>query len=114
MISDNNVPVQPGGETKQLDELDRVFIQISDERNKFTTGDFQLKKPKGYFMTYFKRAQGALYQRGNANGKEDYWEASASVSKGRFGRNLIQGIEGNQGPYRLTGSEKTILDVSQS
>lgn len=105
MISDNNVPVQPGGETKQLDELDRVFIQISDERNKFTAGDFQLKKPQGYFMTYFKRAQGGLYQRGDGNGKEDYWEASASVSKGRFGRNLIQGIEGNQGPYRLTGSE---------
>lgn len=105
MISDNNVPIQPGGETKQLDELDRIFIQVNDAKNKLTAGDFQLNKPQGYFLTYFKRAQGTLYQRGQESKGEDYWEASASVSKGRFARNVIQGIEGNQGPYRLSGAE---------
>jgi hypothetical protein len=105
MVSDNNVPVQPGGDTRQAEDFDRIFIQLFDEKNKLTAGDFQLKKPSGYFLNYFKRAQGALFQHGEADGNSDFVEASASVSKGRFGRNVIQGIEGNQGPYRLTGSE---------
>jgi len=105
MVSDSNIPVQPGGDTRQVEDLDRVFIQLSDKSQRLTAGDFQLKRPAGYFMSYFKRAQGLLFQRGQEGGKTDYTEASASISKGRFARNLIQGIEGNQGPYRLSGSE---------
>ena len=105
MVSDSNIPVQPGGDTRQVEDLDRVFIQLFDKNNRLTAGDFQLKRPQGYFLSYFKRAQGLLYQRGQEGGKSDYMEASASISKGRFGRNVIQGIEGNQGPYRLSGNE---------
>ena len=58
-------------------------------------------------LKYHKRGQGIHLKNkiiGNNNIEIDV-ENSASISKGKFGRNVIQGIEGNQGPYRLFGNE---------
>lgn len=112
-ITDDNIPIQPNGNTRQLQDFDRIFIQIFDESSKLIAGDFILRKPEGYFVNYFKRAQGAYFEKKETskNGKLFSVEASASVSKGRFARNVIQGIEGNQGPYRLVGAENEIFIV---
>jgi len=114
-IADDNIPIQPQGNTQQLQDFDQVFIQVYDERTKLIAGDFQIKRPRGYFMNYAKRAQGAyLYSKSrDINGKQTFIESevSASISKGRFGRNQIQGIEGNQGPYRLFGNDGEVFIV---
>jgi len=116
-VTDDNIPIQPQGNTQQLQDFDQVFIQIYDDNNKLIAGDFILKKPQGYFMQYFKRAQGAYALATNPvelkNGQKAKLsvEASASVSKGRFARNQIQGIEGNQGPYRLQGADNELFII---
>ena len=112
-ITDDNIPIQPSGNTQQLQDFDQVFIQLSDEKTKLIAGDFQLRKPTGYFLNYFKRAQGlyALSEMKLENGKSLSVEASASVSKGRFARNFIQGVEGNQGPYRLRGADNELFII---
>lgn len=116
-VTDDNIPIQPQGNTQQLQDFDQVFIQIYDDNNKLIAGDFILKKPQGYFMQYFKRAQGAYVLSENSlelnNGEKAKLsvEASASISKGRFARNQIQGIEGNQGPYRLQGADNELFII---
>ena len=106
-VTDDNIPIQPQGNTQQLQDFDKVFIQVSDQKWKLTAGDFWIKNKDSYFLKYHKRGQGIHLKNKiiRNNNIEIDFENSASISKGKFGRNVIQGIEGNQGPYRLFGNE---------
>ena len=106
-VSDANIPIQPDGNTNKLQEFDKVFIQIYNDRLKLIAGDFWLSKPKGYFMNYRKRAQGLSFNYSWLTAKNNEWsiQTSGALSKGKFNRQIIQGVEANQGPYRLVGVE---------
>lgn len=117
-ITDDNIPIQPEGNTLQLQDFDQAFIQLFSSRSKLTAGDFWLRRPKSYFLTYQKKVQGVsfsteLMKPDNTN---DYWRVSSSLalSKGKFSRNRLQGLEGNQGPYKLVGAnnERFIIVLS--
>jgi hypothetical protein len=108
-LSDDNIPIQADGNTNKLQEFDRLFIQLYNDEFKLIAGDFWMKKPHGYFMTYNKRAQGLMgeYRSFLNEEKTKSWKVygGGAFSKGKFNRQLIQGVEGNQGPYRLRGAE---------
>ena len=112
-ITDNNIPIQPEGNTQQLQEFDKVFIQLSYKTSRLIAGDFELTKPDSYFMNFYKRAQGGDFFTSFGLGKGDKtkspWKmdvrVAGAVAKGKFTRNNIQGEEGNQGPYKLRGNE---------
>lgn len=109
-ISDDNVPFQPEGNTQKLQEFDQVYLQIYNSDFALIGGDFWLKKPKGYFLNYNKRTQGVSIEANHDLGWIGFkgqaaHKISGAFSKGKFSRNIIQGVEGNQGPYRLTGAE---------
>ncbi|MBK7334796.1 MAG: hypothetical protein IPJ00_00965 [Saprospirales bacterium] len=113
-LSDENIPIQPEGNTQQLSEIDRVFIQLKKGNSFLTAGDYELQRPSGYFMNYLKKLQGATFDHQGAfsEGKVQFrTRASVAVARGKFARNTIQGVEGNQGPYRLQGAngERFIL-----
>ncbi|GIV32387.1 MAG: hypothetical protein KatS3mg030_689 [Saprospiraceae bacterium] len=108
-ITDNNIPIQPEGNTQQLREFDKVFVQVTKDGNRLIAGDYELNRPPGYFMNYTKKLQGATFSRqflldSHRPGTLDT-RASIAVARGKFARNEIAAIEGNQGPYRLQGAE---------
>ncbi len=106
-ITDENIPIQPEGNTRQLQEFDRIFIQLKQKNNQIVAGDYELARPQSYFMNYFKKLQGATLSNKLVTKKGANWQnqASLAISRGKFARNLIDGIEGNQGPYKLRGNE---------
>lgn len=109
-VSDDNIPIQAEGNTQQLQDFDKVFIQLYDDNWKLTAGDFFVRPSKSYFLNVNKKAQGGSFEITiNPSKKNDFRTitpfASAAVSKGKYARHPIQGVEGNQGPYRLRGNE---------
>jgi hypothetical protein len=112
-ITDNNIPIQSGGNTAELQDFDQVFIKLFEESDRgpgnrweLIAGDFVLQKPKSHFLTYLKKAKGLSYDlNGRIGDARTSTGVSAAISKGKFARNVIQGIEGVQGPYRLRGNE---------
>ena len=105
-LSDANIQFQPSGTTNQIREFDQVFIQVHNDQLKLTAGDFWLDKPESQFLSYRKRAQGITGQFTWQNEKKGQWytQSSTGLSKGKYQRQIIQGLEAVQGPYRLIGS----------
>lgn len=118
-ITDENIPVQPDGNTQQLQDFDKIFIQFSKGSTKVIGGDFFITKPRGYFLNIFKRAQGLSVSTGFPNRTIFKKEvdgsmrvgASGAVARGKFRRQEFMGIEGNQGPYRLTGNDGELFVI---
>ncbi|MEI7978098.1 MAG: hypothetical protein WCI53_04575 [Bacteroidota bacterium] len=112
-ISDDNNPIQPEGNTQQLQDFDKVYIQLTKNKTQVIIGDFEMRKPTdSYFLNYNKKSRGAQVQsafniKPILGNKKDTATlqigADAAISRGRFARNTLTAIEGNQGPYRLNG-----------
>lgn len=109
-ITDNNIPIQPQGNTQTLQEFDKVFVQFSKDGHQLIAGDFQIEEREDAFLRFNKKAQGLSYQgiyKTSLFGEDAVYKVntSAALSRGKFSRNQIIGVEGNQGPYQLTGAE---------
>lgn len=112
-ISDNNLPIQAEGNTQQLQEFDQVYIKVFTEKTSLIAGDFRISRPNSYFMNFNKRVQGggfstSIITKEEVNEEENgvvSTAINAAISRGKFSRNIIPGIEGNQGPYKLIGDE---------
>lgn len=111
-LSDNNIPIQPDGNTQSLNEFDQVYIQFSKNNRQFNIGDIDIRPQNSRFLNFYKRLQGAVYNAETKKGKQvNKLLAGAAVAKGKFTRQVLNAFEGNQGPYRLKGANNELFFI---
>ncbi len=104
-LTDQNTPIQPEGNTQTLQEIDKVFVQVTGERFQATLGDYYLAFEGTEFSPYNRKLQGVM---GTVELGTTKVTLSGAVSRGKFITNQFLGQEGNQGPYQLKGDRGQI------
>lgn len=116
-ISDHNLPVQADGYTQTLEEFDKVYMQLNIRQNSILrAGHLDLTDNETFFGRYQRRSMGLQFQTAFGNENKTFTHFSAGVARSEFHRVRFEGIEGNQGPYRLNGKngEQFITIISGS
>ncbi len=117
-ITDTNIPFQENGYTQQLNEFDRVFIELFSDTWSLKAGDVDLKDDDSYYGNFTKQVSGM-----SVNGIIDHSDdsktsvfVSGALVRGKFTNYEFIGQENNQGPYRLFGpnNEQFIIILSGS
>jgi hypothetical protein len=116
-IQDANIPLQESGYSQRLDEFDQVFIELYSDRWNIRAGDIDLGNSNSHFAKFSKRVQGLSINAtlGHEDSQTNAFVAGALV-RGQFTTSQFTAQEGNQGPYKLQGTnnELYVLIVSGS
>lgn len=112
VLSDQNSPIQPEGNTRTLQEIDNVFIELKHKNFQGTFGDYFYNYRSGTFGLIDKKLQGlkSTFYLDSKN----YSTIAYATARGKFKSQQFNGIDGVQGPYRLTGenNERDIIVIA--
>jgi hypothetical protein len=124
VISDQNIPFQPQGNTQQLQQFDKVYVQLESKKAKLIVGDLVMKNKQSNFLRYYRNVQGGQLENRSGKDSTHYFSISggAAIAKGKFSTMLFAPgqpdslQEGVQGPYRLKGAngERFIVVLANS
>lgn len=134
VLSDQNVPFQPEGNTQRLQEFDRIFIKLRHKYATLSAGDIVFQNRNSHFLKFYKNVLGGMVEiaplpptggvdklqtppvggRGATSGAGGL--VGFSIAKGRFNSQIVEVQEGVQGAYRLRGAnnERFIIVMANS
>ncbi len=100
VITDERFPIQPEGTTQSLEEVDKIYLEVSHPVSQVSAGDVTYEK-NGHKYNNIKRNISGVS--GKYSGEN--WDAHGSVGamKGTYNQLEFKGQDGHQGPYFLTG-----------
>ena len=102
VLSDQNTPIQPEGDTRSLSEIDKVFIEVKHPTATIKAGDIDLKLRNGRYQRHDRRLEGVNF---SSSGEESNATVIVGSARGKFHTMAFRGEDQNQGPYRLTGKD---------
>ena len=113
-IFDTNIPLQENGYSQNITDFDRIFIEMFSKNWRVKAGDISLSNQESYFLKFNKQVSG-LQVAANINNNLKVG-ASGAIVRGKFSSFKFTGVEGNQGPYKLLGTnnEPAIIVISKS
>ena len=113
-IFDTNIPIQENGYSQNITDFDRIFIELFADNWLVRAGDISLQNQDSYFMPISKQVAG-LRVEAKLNNRLKV-AASGAVVRGKFNSFNFTGKEGNQGPYKIygTNNEPAILIIAGS
>lgn len=119
-LSDQSSPISPEGTTRDIEEFDRIVISAKGRNWQGVLGDVGVGIDAGDFGTIRRRAVGAQVsaEPWGQRGESDHGlklSGTYARPRGRYGRVLLNGSDGVQGPYRLLppGRSEQIVPASE-
>lgn len=112
VLSDQNSPIQPEGNTRTLQEIDNVFIELKHKNFQSTFGDYFYNYRSGTFGSIDRKLQGLKST--ILLDPKNHSTVAYATARGKFKSQQFNGIDGVQGPYRLTGenNERDIIVIA--
>lgn len=108
LLSDNNLPIQPQGNTEELEYFDKVFVEMEGPNARAAVGDLSVDDRTSTFSPLTRQLRGISGGLWNTHGQLN---AAAAETKGEFRTVEFRGTTGLQGPYALLSPSRTTPDV---
>ena len=99
VLSDKDFGFDQGGQTANLSDLDKVFIEVTSPRATARVGDIEMAQAPGELLS-FERNMTGFYASASHGGSGV--RASAASTRTTTESALIEGREGISGPYVIT------------
>jgi hypothetical protein len=102
-LTDDDLRVQPEGNTEELRYLEKVYVQIKSRHSDVLLGDFDTGLDWSSFSSFKRELRGGMAKvtLGDRSAL-----AGAGTAKGRFRTASFFGVEGVQGPYELLSARR--------
>lgn len=111
-LSDSESPLTPEGDSREISSLDQVYLKLYGKQYALIFGDQEYEFTDTELMKYKTKFEGINFWYNNNWGVQGAY----AVNGGKQKTNIIQGIEGKQGPYYLnTGlNAQSVLVIAGS